>query len=117
MASPPPYRVVREVNRALPGFWQWFVYSLVSGLDPRATVTSWYRSPAINASVGGRENSQHLLGTAIDLRKDKPGFDSAVRLRTNPYLEVIEEGDHYHIELGDPMRDYIRARHSRTYVY
>lgn len=30
-------------------------------------VNSWYRPPAINASVGGVPNSQHLFGRAVDI--------------------------------------------------
>jgi putative chitinase len=31
-------------------------------------VTSWYRPPAVNASVNGAKNSQHLNGSAADIR-------------------------------------------------
>jgi hypothetical protein len=31
------------------------------------TITSGYRSPEYNAKVGGVENSQHILGRAVDL--------------------------------------------------
>lgn len=30
-------------------------------------VTSWYRPPAINKSVGGVSNSQHINGSAVDI--------------------------------------------------
>lgn len=30
-------------------------------------VTSWYRPPAVNSEVGGVPNSQHILGSAVDV--------------------------------------------------
>lgn len=30
-------------------------------------VTSWYRPPDVNAEVGGVANSQHILGSAVDV--------------------------------------------------
>lgn len=31
-------------------------------------IDSWYRSPAVNAAVGGAENSDHMQGTAADIK-------------------------------------------------
>ena len=33
-------------------------------------VNSWYRSVKYNASVGGKRNSQHIRGEAVDIRLD-----------------------------------------------
>ena len=64
-------------------------------------ITSTYRSPAHNKRVGGVPNSYHLKGLARD-SVPPPGMSMAqyaVELRRlNPHLDVINEGDHIHIE-------------------
>lgn len=64
-------------------------------------VTSTVRSPARNRAVGGVRNSYHLTGMARD-SVPPPGMsmaDYARRLQAlNPHLEVINEGDHVHME-------------------
>jgi uncharacterized protein YcbK (DUF882 family) len=37
-------------------------------LNEPIIVNSWWRSPTRNEQVGGAENSQHLLGKAMDIR-------------------------------------------------
>lgn len=64
-------------------------------------VTSTLRSPERNRRVGGVKNSFHLTGRARD-SVPPPGMsmaEYAARLRAmNPGYEVINEGDHVHIE-------------------
>ena len=64
-------------------------------------MTSTLRSPARNKRVGGVANSYHLKGRARD-SVPPPGMSMDVyaqRLqRLNPHLEVINEGDHVHME-------------------
>lgn len=65
------------------------------------TVTSTRRSAAHNKRVGGVANSYHLTGQARDSvpPKGMSMADYARRLRDlNPHLEVINEGDHVHME-------------------
>jgi hypothetical protein len=68
---------------------------------PGAKVTSAYRSPADNRRVGGVKNSFHLTGQARDFTPP-PGMSmdelEADLRRRNPGLDVINEGDHVHIE-------------------
>lgn len=64
-------------------------------------VTSTLRSPARNRAVGGVGNSYHLTGRARD-SVPPPGMSMAEyhrRLQAlNPHLDVINEGDHVHME-------------------
>jgi uncharacterized protein YcbK (DUF882 family) len=64
-------------------------------------ITSTKRSPARNRAVGGVENSYHLSGRARD-SVPPPGMSMAEYYRrlkaANPHMEVLNEGDHVHIE-------------------
>ncbi len=70
-------------------------------------ITSTYRSPAKNASVGGVANSYHMKRDAQGrpLARDSvppPGMSMAAYARElrrlNPNMQVINEGDHVHME-------------------
>lgn len=68
---------------------------------PGERVTSTLRSPARNQAVGGVRNSYHLTGQARD-SVPPPGMSmsayAAQLRRLNPNMDVINEGDHVHIE-------------------
>lgn len=74
---------------------------------PGETVTSTYRSPAHNAKVGGVSNSYHtrrgLDGKPLARDSVPPrgmsmaAYASRLR-RLNPHMDVINEGDHVHLE-------------------
>lgn len=68
---------------------------------PGAQETSAYRSPADNKRVGGVANSYHLTDQARDF-VPPPGMGMgelhAALTAANPHLDVINEGDHVHIE-------------------
>lgn len=61
---------------------------------PGITITSWYRSPAKNVSVGGAKRSAHLLGWAADIVPVNHVVENTLR-RFFPF--VLNEGDHIHI--------------------
>ncbi len=70
-------------------------------------VTSTFRSPAKNRSVGGVSNSYHMRKDASGrpLARDSvppPGMSMAAYARElqrlNPNMQVINEGDHVHME-------------------
>ncbi|AOS80270.1 hypothetical protein Q5W_15475 [Hydrogenophaga sp. PBC] len=66
-------------------------------------VSSGYRSPALNAAIGGSRNSQHTRGEAADFRA--PGYGSPLeicRLLTAHkerigFDQLIEEGTWVHV--------------------
>lgn len=71
------------------------------------TITSTFRSPAHNRSVGGVANSYHTrrYPDGRPMARDSvppPGMSMSVYAtmlrRMNPGLEVINEGDHVHLE-------------------
>lgn len=76
-------------------------------LPSGATVTSGYRTPEHNRDVGGVRNSYH---TRKDANGNPMAFDivppqgmsmeqlHAEAMRLNPGLDVINEGDHVHLE-------------------
>jgi len=64
-----------------------------------ATTSSTYRDSKHNRAVGGVPNSQHLRGTAGDFVLAPTRKDAFIaEARTRGY-EVIDEGDHVHVEL------------------
>lgn len=71
------------------------------------TITSTYRDPARNARVGGVANSYHMRrdanGNAMARDSVPPrGMSMAEYHRrlqaANPHMQVINEGDHVHME-------------------
>lgn len=70
---------------------------------PAARVSSFIRSPAKNAAVGGRPNSFHLVGLASDFvlpAAQRSAFVAWARSAW-PNADVVDEGDHIHVEWND----------------
>ncbi len=68
---------------------------------PGERITSTLRSPARNAAVGGVTKSFHLTGQARDSvppRGMSMAAYAAQLRRMNPDMDVINEGDHVHLE-------------------
>lgn len=59
--------LARELDRVREQ-WAEFLQGIGSQDSPALAVTSWYRPPEINRAVGGVENSQHITGSASDIR-------------------------------------------------
>ncbi len=68
---------------------------------PGERITSTKRTPERNRAVGGSPRSFHLTGQARD-SVPPPGMSMAAYAaelqRLNPHLQVINEGDHVHME-------------------
>lgn len=68
---------------------------------PGERVASTTRTAARNRAVGGVANSYHLSGRARD-SVPPPGMSMAAYVaqlkRLNPNMDVINEGDHVHLE-------------------
>jgi hypothetical protein len=64
------------------------------------TPTSWYRNPAENKAVGGKQFSQHLVGWAVDVvGEDQQAFAKRARIAG---LTVVMGDTHTHVQLFPP---------------
>lgn len=91
-----------------------FVFAAVAGLIVAAVVfrvavalavpgrvTSWWRSPLKNRSVGGNPWSLHQLGLAVDVLPTAGNRAALERVRSwLPWRAVlVNEGDHLHFQV------------------
>jgi zinc D-Ala-D-Ala carboxypeptidase len=72
-------------------------------------ISSGYRSPAVNAAVGGARVSQHLTGEAVDFTSPRFGsvvdVFTAIRRSGIKYDQLIQEfGSWVHISFSDSPR-------------
>lgn len=69
------------------------------------SISSWYRSPAVNKAVGGSKNSAHMLGWAVDFACPRYGtpFEvcEAIRCSGINFDQLINEWSWVHISF-DP---------------
>lgn len=82
------------------------IQSLAQSVIPGVRVTSGYRDPAHNAKVGGVNGSFHTTDDARDFTP--PSGMSMAQMHAQlkakfPGYDVINEGDHVHIEPGPGM--------------
>lgn len=73
------------------------------------TVTSGYRSPKLNASVGGVKTSQHQKGQAADITAGSPEenkrlFDLARELNL-PFCQLIDEKKYKWVHISYDMNN------------
>jgi len=84
-------------------------------VDAPITISSGYRSPALNELVGGAANSAHMLGLAADIHTEKlsPGELAGMISESGiVFDQLIDEGRWVHIALsiGVLRRQVLRAR-------
>ncbi len=65
----------------------------------RGSVTSWKRTVAHNAAVGGVKYSAHLFGLGLDVVYDAPVEKAvAVEYARRLGLKLLREADHDHLQ-------------------
>jgi zinc D-Ala-D-Ala carboxypeptidase len=64
-------------------------------------INSGYRCPAHNKTVGGAEQSQHMLGMAVDLATDKEDQKQLIKLARDLGWGGVGKGSNFtHLDLG-----------------
>lgn len=87
-------------------------------------VNSWYRSPKVNAAVGGAKNSAHMEGCAIDLTCPLFGSPAQIieELRKSdiPFRKAIVEfpnrGGWAHVDFGGEQRLVLVTNDGKNYT-
>jgi hypothetical protein len=74
------------------------------GQQPGVSITSGPRSPEHNEKVGGKGNSQHLRGTAMDYAVPPQLKAQFMALARKGGFQPIDEGDHIHLQLPNGAR-------------
>lgn len=72
---------------------------LALGQTPGVTMSSGPRTPSHNAEVGGKPNSQHMSGTAMDYVVPGPMKAQFMALAKKGGFQAIDEGDHVHLQV------------------
>lgn len=115
----PPDAVVRNLNRLIETLEQ--IRSALG--DKPVIISSGYRSPALNATIGGSRNSAHMDGRAADIKAvGLPSRAVAVGIAEAgiPLDQLIFEGHWVHVGIAKegtaPRGDILTARFSENGV-
>jgi len=94
---PPPHDVLHAY---LPVF-RAFLPPAIQALEqfPGTIITSWFRTPAENAAVGGHPRSQHLVGWAFDAVPPEGQFGRLADALQRQGFETVVESDHVHAQV------------------
>ncbi len=98
MILAPPLEIVDLVR---PELREFFHALFRIPIDPGTLLTSWWRDPRVNRSVGGLTNSFHLWALAVDVVAPDPAH--LIGHAREVGLDAIDEGSHVHLEpIGAP---------------
>lgn len=96
-----------------PSDWGSYIEQMALGVYPDIGVTSRQRSVAKNRLVDGVTDSYHLLGAARDFKPPKGmtmgQLHAQLKQKFGSGYDVINEGDHVHIEPGPALGRVVRA--------
>lgn len=90
--------------------------------DKPIDITSWYRSPEVNAAVGGSKTSDHQTGYAVDFRpRAMNAYQAAKIIEASPLMfdQLIwyPAQDRLHISFAPKLRrEVMTKRQSATYA-
>lgn len=74
-----------------------YLKQIASNSPSPITITSGRRTPETNIAVGGADNSYHLSGDSLDIRKSEKDKDIIDYFNKNG-LDVLDEADHLHVQ-------------------
>ena len=77
----------------------WRAVRLFFAFPGRISLTSWFRTPAVNRIEGGSPESQHLFGLAWDITAPQELYGELVVMARGLGLIAVEERDHVHLQL------------------
>lgn len=75
---------------------------VVTGTLEQHELSSWFRTREENDAVGGRPDSLHLRGLAMDIVSSASGQARLAQAWQSWGLDALDEGDHVHLELDGP---------------
>lgn len=101
----------------------WILQPLRDALNKPVVISSGYRSPEVNAGIGGSKTSQHMKGQAADIYVPGMTIQELYELIRDslPYDQVIQEFNRWvHVSYAEPQRKQamyaIREDGKTTYI-